>query len=461
MAIDHNQLKHIVEEINALKGAQVQDVFTSGLNQFALIVYLKGKTWSLVFDLTPAHPFVARLDSHGVKKKKNPWAVVDFLRSHFKGTRFVEAGILPSPDRTVALKFQHADGDAEISYQCFPHGQHLRMWAHKKSFSFPPREEELPKFSWGLAEIPDGVDSNEVSQFVAQQEFSARKEAAQKNQTANKGAQASGAGNAQLERLLKQKQKLERAIEGIQKSGEGKGNIDALKEWGDKLKSDPKKLKEAQSALPKIIDGRQNLGAAIQSVFQAIKKEETKVAITAQRLGDLKNQLAQINEQIELGPQEQAADRNAKDSDRNQDTLKIPSTHKRPHPFSGIRVLIREGWELWVGRNASQNEELLKVASPNDTWIHLRDYPGAHGIIRGPSKKEVAPSDLEFSCCIVAHLSTSKKNPWVEGEKLDFYVVPRKFIKKQKGQGAGKVIVERETVRCVKFVPPKHFEILN
>ena len=47
------------------------------------------------------------------------------------------------------------------------------------------------------------------------------------------------------------------------------------------------------------------------------------------------------------------------------------------------RFISGEGWEILVGRNNKQNDELsMRTAAPHDLWLHTQKIPGSHVIIR-------------------------------------------------------------------------------
>ena len=55
-----------------------------------------------------------------------------------------------------------------------------------------------------------------------------------------------------------------------------------------------------------------------------------------------------------------------------------------------------------VGKTAKQNEYLLSVlARGNDLWFHVKDYPGAHVILKGEKSEQnimfAAKKALEYS----------------------------------------------------------------
>ena len=66
-----------------------------------------------------------------------------------------------------------------------------------------------------------------------------------------------------------------------------------------------------------------------------------------------------------------------------------PSLSKRkaePSRAPYRRVPIEAGWEALVGTSAAGNASVtFEQARPDDLWLHARNIPGAHVILRGPS----------------------------------------------------------------------------
>lgn len=66
-------------------------------------------------------------------------------------------------------------------------------------------------------------------------------------------------------------------------------------------------------------------------------------------------------------------------------TAKKLETKSKP-----IHVVSEEGYDIYIGRNNKQNEELsLRFASQNDLWLHVKDAPGSHVIVRTGAKNGV------------------------------------------------------------------------
>ncbi|MGC9351711.1 MAG: NFACT RNA binding domain-containing protein, partial [Sulfurovum sp.] len=85
-----------------------------------------------------------------------------------------------------------------------------------------------------------------------------------------------------------------------------------------------------------------------------------------------------------------------------------------------------EDYKVLVGRNSNENRKLLQLAKANDVWMHVRDIPSSHVIIR-TDKQNLPESVLEAAAKLCVDFSV--KNP---GDyEVDY--TKRKFVKVQEG----------------------------
>jgi len=97
--------------------------------------------------------------------------------------------------------------------------------------------------------------------------------------------------------------------------------------------------------------------------------------------------------------------------------------------------LTSRGLSVLVGRGARENQRLtFAVAGPEDVWLHARDVPGAHVILRDPEGRAAA-DDLREAAELAAFFSEAAR----QGQ-VDVHVTRRKHVRPAKG-GAGRVIV--------------------
>ena len=110
------------------------------------------------------------------------------------------------------------------------------------------------------------------------------------------------------------------------------------------------------------------------------------------------------------------------------------------------RFALADGYEVWVGRNAKQNDALtFRHARKYDLWMHARGVGGSHVVLRLPNRHaQPGQPMLEQAAAIAAHFSKAQGSTLVP-----VMIAPRKYVRKPKGAPPGAVVVEREDVLIV------------
>lgn len=118
-----------------------------------------------------------------------------------------------------------------------------------------------------------------------------------------------------------------------------------------------------------------------------------------------------------------------------------------------LKVVSRDGYVIWIGRNSRQNEKVtFKTANSQDIWLHARDVPGAHVIIRNDGRR--IKDELIAEAAAVAAYYSKKRN---DGNVLVDYTRV-KYVKSIKGAGPGMVTYRNEQTITVQ---PENEEILK
>lgn len=104
------------------------------------------------------------------------------------------------------------------------------------------------------------------------------------------------------------------------------------------------------------------------------------------------------------------------------------------------------GFRILIGRNAQANDILLRrFGYKDDLWLHAKDVRGSHVLIKHQAGKAIPRAVIERAGQLAA---------WHSKRKTDtlcpVIVTPRKYVRRRKGDPAGTVVVERETVILVK-----------
>ncbi|MDN4082276.1 Rqc2 family fibronectin-binding protein [Paenibacillus polymyxa] len=96
-----------------------------------------------------------------------------------------------------------------------------------------------------------------------------------------------------------------------------------------------------------------------------------------------------------------------------------------------------EGIELLVGKNNLQNEYVTnRLAGPNDTWLHTKDIPGSHVVIRA---EKFGDATLEEAAQLAAYFSQAKQSSSVP---VDATLI--RYVRKPSGAKPGFVIYDHQ-----------------
>ncbi len=115
---------------------------------------------------------------------------------------------------------------------------------------------------------------------------------------------------------------------------------------------------------------------------------------------------------------------------------------RRPAVSSPHRFLSPDGLEILVGKNSMQNERLTRDARGDDLWLHAKDMPGSHVILRkGPG--EAPKASLEAALKLAAFYSRGR------GQHVSVDMTERRYVKKPGGTPAGFVTYTRQTTVIV------------
>jgi predicted ribosome quality control (RQC) complex YloA/Tae2 family protein len=110
---------------------------------------------------------------------------------------------------------------------------------------------------------------------------------------------------------------------------------------------------------------------------------------------------------------------------------------KQDKPSSPLEFTSSDGFQILVGKNNKQNDLLtLKLAASSDIWLHTKNIPGSHVIIRA-ERREVPDSTLFEGALLAAYHSSAKMSYNVP---VDYTSV--KNVKKPGGAKPGMVIYE-------------------
>jgi len=111
------------------------------------------------------------------------------------------------------------------------------------------------------------------------------------------------------------------------------------------------------------------------------------------------------------------------------------SSRHRDEKSRPLHYCSRDGYDIFVGKNNIQNEELtFKTADGNDWWFHAKKMPGSHVIVKSRGE-ELPDSTFEEAARLAAHYSAARNT-----DKAEIDYIERKHIHKVNGGRPGFVI---------------------
>ena len=100
-----------------------------------------------------------------------------------------------------------------------------------------------------------------------------------------------------------------------------------------------------------------------------------------------------------------------------------------------LHFISSDGFDMYVGKNNIQNEELtFKIAAGNDWWFHSKTFPGSHVIVKC-NNQDLPDNTFEEAAKLAAFYSKGSNQ-----DKVEIDYIQRKHIKKVAGAMPGFVI---------------------
>lgn len=189
------------------------------------------------------------------------------------------------------------------------------------------------------------------------------------------------------------------------------------------------------------LDPRLNASENAQRYYNRSKKKK-------RALGFLTEQIALAEEEVEMWEELLfAAESSESRTDLEQVRKNLPtrrSASKRSRrapelPSSGPRRYHHDGFQILVGRNPAQNEQLcFRTASRDDHWFHVRQGAGSHVLIRAAGAEPSSETKMA-AAWLAAKFSRSSESP-----SVGVITTLARHLKKPKGGPLGKALYRAE-----------------
>lgn len=349
--------------------------------------YNLGQMVWFLIDMKVACPFFIITNEFSAVGNAKQTPMLLFLRAHFLGHRLQGIEMPYQEERILQLVFL----DRTIEVRLIPHASNIIAEVPEKKISWNKNKE--------LKERDRGI----------QAQYQIRKLEEMKEQWLETRKKTKDSARDPKKAIEKKK----RAIEELQKS---------------LLNNEILEMRQRAKQLQAL-----NEFELAEELFEQIKKIEQKKGRTLERFEILKKEITEL----ESGQLK-------KEKSVIENTLsKVKS--------EGRRIVFLDKYELLIGKTAKDNLNILRKASPYDLWLHLKDYPGAHGIIRINKGKKIENHDLMELAQRFIQESKPAKRELRQGDLVEVLVVECRFVRPIKGDKLGRVHYQNESVFRIKY----------
>ncbi len=482
MSLNCAEIDKILEELD-LEGSYIQKVVQSSYSVMVLYLY-KTRPMSLVICLEPG---ACRLHetTRKIPKFDKPLRFMELLRSRLRGAKITEAVQLNN-DRIVRLSLETASDTLHL---------YIRLWSGAANmllvdngiivdaFYRRPSRHEVSGEPWqplpGESEVaatdveaktiesapttvsPIAADkpvkTYTVRSYDASKTFN---EAIDEWYARQAPVLSLEALRAEAERFYGLKiEKISRALEKLEAKKHSFLQADTLKHQGDLLLANLYRIPQGASSVDledyaadnRIIrialDPRKTAQENAAGYYERYKKAVSGLEALTDDIEASKRTLAALNEElVKLRVEE-----NPYLIEKVLHKRKIPVQRKQAAQEKerpGL-TFYHDGWILYVGRTAAENDELLRHhVRGKDMWLHVRDYSGGYVFIKNKNGKTVPLPVLIAAGNLAVFYSKARRNG-----QADLYYTAVKDLRRAKNAPKGTVLPSNEKNLSIKLDP--------
>lgn len=181
----------------------------------------------------------------------------------------------------------------------------------------------------------------------------------------------------------------------------------------------------------------QKARSARQMAAEQKEKTETELRFLEEQLDDLRKCTQ---------PQELSEMRELLVASGHVKPVKSRVKPRKAEPSQPFHYISSEGIDIFVGKNSVQNDRLTMSARGDEMWLHAKNMPGSHVIIRST---QVSEKTLLEAAMLAAYYSKGQTSAQVP---IDYTL--RRYVKKPGGSPAGFVIYVNQ--KTLYITPDEH-----
>ena len=497
MSLNCNEINLILDELN-LEGAFIQDIIQPGFDTLAFYTYKEGSAKTLLV-CTAQNSVRINETRRKITKNDKPLRFMEFLRARIKGCRinsvcqlgyeriikmelsrlvqektnssskdYVHISLIKKPTLSKEeLEAQKGPEEIEENYILY-----IKLWNNAanvllcstdsiilepmfrrpernevKDQSFnveirPITEEEVkakyPVRNWQS----DASEENNFTSFNAYIDwwYSEHSSTLSRESLLEKAEKWYNSARSKKEAAL---HNLESKLETFKNAEQLKHQGDLILAFGYLINGESRYLEcedyESGKTVKLLIDPKKSPQENAQNYYKQYKK-----AVSGSE--ELAHDIEITKKQIEKLDSLYNEIKNEKNPVKIEQLLRRDTTpkqqQKKNHPGLDYTV---NGWYILVGRDANENDELLRHhVRGDDLWLHVRDFPGGYVFIKARKGKTV-PLDILLDAANLAVYYSKARN----AGKTDLYYTHVKYLRRAKNGPKGLVLPTQEKNLCI------------
>jgi predicted ribosome quality control (RQC) complex YloA/Tae2 family protein len=457
-------LSLVVEELSALlANARVERVYQGKDGGLYLLLHRERKKFVLLLSPDRAMPRL-HLVSAKPAAEDLPHGFILFLRSRISGARVSGISLL-NQDRLVEIRFSRQGEEYILLFELFGSSANLVLVDPSSTIlavynPVPPSEEVarplLPGLGYSAPEKPRNADfqkSDLESGFKA--DTSSNKSAEQYYERLIEQRHIKTLKTELTSRIRKDLAKTLRLINALTGDLQSADRVEEYRQAGDIILAHLKELRTGMEradlvgydgrTVTVILDPKRSPSGNAELYFKKYKKARMGRDIIAARLRRSNDEASYLK--ALLNNIEQANDVDALMSIRSELVAQGRLGEKKQilqkkigqgNASPAIRKIIFNGWEILVGKSAAGNDYLtMKIARPDDLWLHAEGMPGSHVIVRNPNAVIIPPDVLVKAAALAAFHSKGRN-----AGKVPVTYTRAGLVKKPKGAKPGLVMLQ-------------------
>ncbi len=408
-------------DLQALVGSQLQEIVQSESEAGFGFYHDRQMVW-LWMDFHPQRPLLLKLEQPPARKKL-PRPLTLFLRSRFDGRRIESVRADLSRGRVLIIEFHRAQDEAErspprLELFLIPHAANV-IAVDGKSQVAENKPKELPANTFMEREEPVVRSIEQLTKdWLAQQQ--------------SKTPQAHTDANTREKKFQKAVEKKTAALGRMRLELEEKTST-TFRDLGEWLKANG-----TLEGAPGPVNLKESLAWNIENSFHRAKENVRKAEGTRERIAQVTQELIELQK---LGPQKFDQPQKGGTARERESLLAKAAARGRRHQ-------VAPDLEVFIGKSAADNLAILRKAQPFDLWLHLRDFPGAHAILRRTRGRNVTDQELQAAGQWVVEQSLGKRAQ--AGERYDMLIVECRYVRPIKGDKLGRVNYSNDRVMTVR-----------